>query len=100
MLRTLLRRFRRPREAGGGIQAAVTPRADGTVTIDVRGQTCPGYLLAINRAMDSLEAGTAATLLVDYPPCGEDIQAWCSARGYRFEGVEGDASGWSLRVTK
>jgi TusA-related sulfurtransferase len=94
--------FRRTRqdEPETGIRAEVTPAPDGTVTIDVRGQTCPGYLLAINRAMDGLETGTEARLLVDYPPCGEDIQAWCQARGYRFEGVEAADGAWSLRVGK
>jgi len=44
---------------------------NGTAIIDVRGQTCPGYLLAINKAVERLEPDTAAKLLITYPPCGK-----------------------------
>lgn len=82
------------------IHAAVTREEDGTTAIDVRGQTCPGYLLAINRAMDELEPGTTARLLVDYPPGGEDIRAWCAHRGYRFQGLSREGDGWGIVVSK
>ena len=41
---------------------------DGVAVIDVRGQTCPGYLLAINKAVDSLEKGTRAQLIISLHP--------------------------------
>lgn len=53
----------------------------GAVAIDVRGQTCPGYLLAINRAVDELPPDTRADLWITYPPCGDDVHAWCKSRG-------------------
>ena len=64
-----------------GIQAQSVDFVDGVAIIDVRGQTCPGYLLAINRAVEKLPAGTPAQLLITYPPCGdeckrEDIWVW------------------------
>ncbi|MFB6259535.1 MAG: sulfurtransferase TusA family protein, partial [Thiohalorhabdaceae bacterium] len=79
---------------------AVAREEDGTTTIDARGQTCPGYLLAINRAMDELEPGTTARLLVDYPPAEEDVRAWCEHRGYMFEGITGGQGGWTFVVRK
>jgi len=82
------------------IHAAVTREEDGTPAIDVRGQTCPGYLLAINRAMEELEPGTTARLLVDYPPGGADVRAWCERRGYRFEGTTAGEGGWAILVRK
>ncbi|KPV41158.1 hypothetical protein AN478_04485 [Thiohalorhabdus denitrificans] len=82
------------------IYAAVTPQDDGTTAIDVRGQTCPGYLLAINQAMDSLEHGTTAKLLVDYPPCGDDVRAWCDEKGYRFLDFAQETENWAIIVQK
>ncbi|HKJ87932.1 MAG TPA: sulfurtransferase TusA family protein, partial [Gammaproteobacteria bacterium] len=77
------------------IQAAVSAQPDGTTAIDVRGQTCPGYLLAINRAMDAMERGTTAKLLVDYPPCGDDVRAWCDEKGYRFLDFSQEPECWA-----
>lgn len=79
---------RRPAPSLGTITARVQQGADGDVIIDVRGQTCPGYLLAINRAVEKLPPATRARLWITYPPCGEDVQAWCDARGLVLEGME------------
>ena len=66
----------------------------------MRGQTCPGYLLAINRAMDQLDTGTEAHLLVDYPPCGDDVKAWAGEKGYAFLGFTQEGGTWHIRVRK
>ena len=68
--------------------------------IDVRGQTCPGYLLAIDRAVAALPPGTEARLLISYPPCGEDVKAWCREREIAFLGVAPDGDGWVVRISK
>ena len=91
---------RKRKEAGSTIQAAVSPQQDGTTAIDVRGQTCPGYLLAINQAMDELEADTTAKLLVDYPPCGDDVRAWCDAKGFQFLDFTREPECWAILVQK
>ncbi len=78
--------FRRRHE--NTITARVEHTAPGEATIDVRGQTCPGYLLAINRAVDALPPATRARLLITYPPCGEDVQAWCTSRGIELVDIE------------
>ena len=82
------------------IHSTVSRLPDGEAAIDVRGQTCPGYLLAINRAMDTLEAGTEARLLVDYPPCGDDVKAWADEKGYAFLGFTEVDGVWHIRVRK
>jgi TusA-related sulfurtransferase len=61
---------------------------NGEWIVDVRGQTCPGYLLEINRHVSALDAGQAVILRVSYPPCGEDVRAWCERKEYAFKGVE------------
>jgi TusA-related sulfurtransferase len=82
------------------IQANTHSHADGTITLDVRGQTCPGYLLAINQAMEQLEPGTKAQLLIDYPPCSDDVRAWCDSRGYFFLECTPHAQHWGIWVQK
>ncbi|HKJ71269.1 MAG TPA: sulfurtransferase TusA family protein [Gammaproteobacteria bacterium] len=72
----------------------------GETAIDVRGQTCPGYLLAINKAMGLLQTGTEAHLLVDYPPCGDDVKAWADEKGHAFLGFTEDEGFWRIRVRK
>lgn len=70
------------------IGSEVTRDASGVVTIDVRGQTCPGYLLSINRAVDQLLVGARIKLLITYAPCGDDVGAWASKRGIKYLGIE------------
>jgi len=80
--------------------AQIRHNLDASVDVDVRGQTCPGYLLSINKAMDSLEPGTKAFLLTSYAPCGDDVKAWCSERGYSYEGIIEEDGMWKVAVIK
>ena len=76
---------------GGAEPAARTARwraENGEWIVDVRGQTCPGYLLEINRHVSALDAGQTVVLRVSYPPCGEDVLAWCKRKEYAFKGIE------------
>ena len=79
------------------IRAEVFER-DGLTCIDVRGQTCPGYLLAINRETDKLPAATEVALLTTYPPCGDDVHAWCKAKGYQYKGIEPGEGLYHIRL--
>lgn len=92
--------LRRHRRQAPTIRAEVSRLPGGGTAIDVRGQTCPGYLLAINRAMDALATGTEAHLLVSYPPCGDDVKAWADEKGYAFLGVTQADGSWYIRVRK
>ena len=83
-----------------GINASSITVANGVTEIDVRGQTCPGYLLAINKAVATLESGTKAKLLITYPPCGEDVKAWCKEKKIDYLGLtEGDEM-WIISIKK
>ena len=81
-----------------GIRANSVHFEGGEVVIDVRGQTCPGYLLAINRAVDELQAGTDARLLMTYAPCGDDVLAWCRRRGLEYLGLSVEEGVWTVRI--
>lgn len=73
---------------------------NGVVTIDVRGQTCPGYLLAINKEVEKLEEGTDARLLITYPPCGDDIKAWAKEKNVIFLGLKQQIDMWIVNIRK
>ncbi len=70
------------------------------VTIDVSGQTCPGYLLAINHAVDPLPRGTRIRLLITYPPCGDDVGTWCDAKGIDLTGISREDGMWVIALFK
>lgn len=82
----------------------IVPRSvfveDGVAFIDVRGQTCPGYLLAINKAVEALPPGTTARLLISYPPCGDDVGAWCKARSIQYLGLSRSDGMWVIEIHK
>ncbi len=82
------------------IHADVSFDDEGTALVDVRGQTCPGYLLAINNAVEPLPAGTAVRLIISYPPCGDDVHAWCKEKGLTFGGIEPNEGLWHIHLKK
>ena len=68
--------------------------------IDVRGQTCPGYLLEIDRAVAGIGAGANIRLLISYPPCGDDVRVWCAQKGHVLRGIERTEEGhFSITIT-
>lgn len=82
------------------IKANSVVMEDGVSTIDVLGQTCPGYLLAINQALEALPPGITARLLSSYPPCGDDLAAYCRLKGYEYAGVTPADGMWVIEVKK
>lgn len=92
--------FNRKSKQTAGITANSVVTEEGITTIDVRGQTCPGYLLAINKATDALPQGTHARLLISYPPCGDDVAAWCQARHIEYLGTTQADGLWMIRIRK
>ena len=57
---------------------------DNEVLIDVSGQTCPGYLLNINKKVKTLTSGTIVRILTTYIPCENDLKAWCKFNNFKF----------------
>jgi len=87
------------REKISGIKASVK-MVEGIAEIDVRGQTCPGYLLAINKAVKVLDSGTQAKLLITYPPCGEDVKAWCREKNIEYISLVQGKDMWVINIKK
>lgn len=92
--------FRKKDKATPGIAANSVEIIDGVAIVDVHGQTCPGYLLAINKAVDSLEQGMKAKLLISYPPCGDDVKAWCNERKIQYLGMTQEPGKWIIEIHK
>ncbi len=92
--------FKRTKPAG--IRANSIEYKDNKAFVDVRGQTCPGYLLAINKAVATIQTGTEINLLISYPPCGEDVKAWCTERKIEFLGLteEPENKRWVIQIKK
>ncbi len=82
------------------IKANSVSIVDGEAVVDVRGQTCPGYLLAINKAVEPLAVGTQVKLLLTYPPGGEDVNAWCREKRVEFIGITQENDIWVIRLKK
>lgn len=71
---------------------------NGVVVIDVRGQTCPGYLLSINKAVDQLDKGTSAKLLISYQACVDDMEAWCKNREIELVDIANVDGIWAIQI--
>lgn len=82
------------------IKARSITVVNGVTEIDVRGQTCPGYLLAINKAVETLGNGSEAKLLITYPPCGEDVKAWCREKKIEYLDLTEGKGMWIIRIKK
>lgn len=81
-----------------GITASSVDVTDGFVTIDVRGLTCPGYLLAINKAVSTLPKKSKVKLLITYPPCGEDVKAWCKEKDIKYIRLSSKDETWVIEI--
>lgn len=83
-----------------GINANSVTVVNGVTEIDVRGQTCPGYLLAINKEVEALDNGTKINLLITYPPCGEDVKAWCREKKIEYISLTEGGGMWIVSIKK
>jgi len=84
-----------------GLTARIEEETDGTVVVNVQNQTCPGYLLSINKAIEKYPKGTNFTLKITYPPCGEDVESYCRQKNLEFLGMETNSEGiFIIRIRK
>lgn len=51
------------------------------VTLDMKGLSCPGPLVAAKRLVDELEAGQILLLVSDCPGTKDDLYAWATQTG-------------------
>ncbi|HEY2795513.1 MAG TPA: sulfurtransferase TusA family protein [Micromonosporaceae bacterium] len=52
------------------------------MTLDCLGQRCPLPVIALARAIGSVEIGEVIRVLADDPAAENDIAAWCRMRGH------------------
>ena len=71
---------------------------DNEVLIDVSGQTCPGYLLNIDKKVRTLASGTMIRILTTYIPCENDLKAWCKFHNYKFIDLTKNQEKYQVRV--
>ncbi len=64
-----------------------------TATVDARGQSCPGPLVALARALKEAEQGDLLELLATDPGSRSDVPAWAELSGNELlEAAEEDGS--------
>jgi len=64
-----------------------------TTTVDARGQSCPGPLVALARALKEAERGDLLELLATDPGSRSDVPAWAELSGNELlEAAQEDGS--------
>ncbi len=64
-----------------------------THTVDARGQSCPGPLVALARALKDTRAGDQLELLATDPGSKSDVPSWASISGNELLEAEETAEG-------
>lgn len=70
---------------------ASTPDAPPTQTIDARGLQCPGPIVQLKKAVDTLTTGQTVTIMATDPGFAPDVAAWCQSTGNRLVSVNQEA---------
>ena len=66
-----------------------------TATVDARGQSCPGPLVALHKALREVRAGDLLELLATDPGSRSDVPSWARLSGNEM--VEAAESGGVFR---
>ena len=83
-----------------GIRANSVAVINGETVIDVSGQTCPGYILAVNKAVTEIEKGSNICVMSTYPPCGDDVKSYCDQKGFEYLSSSIEDKKWKVRFKK
>jgi tRNA 2-thiouridine synthesizing protein A len=59
-----------------------------TATVDARGQSCPGPLVALHKALRDVRAGDLLELLATDPGSKSDVPSWAELTGNALESAE------------
>lgn len=70
------------------------------IEIDARALQCPGPILKIKEAMDSLEKGQTLKIIAADPGFPSDVQAWCRNTGNRLLVQETTDEGFTALICK
>ena len=55
-----------------------------TATVDARGQSCPGPLVALHKALKDVRPGDLLELLATDPGSRSDVPSWSRLSGHRL----------------
>jgi tRNA 2-thiouridine synthesizing protein A len=69
---------------------SLTPAAAAvpSLTVDARGQSCPGPLVSLARALKPVQAGTVFELLATDPGSQSDVPSWATISGNELVSAE------------
>lgn len=73
---------------------------NGVAHIDVRGQSCPNYLISIDRAFASLPPGIEVKLFLTYGPGDQDVRMWCKTKKINILSMEEEKGTWTFLLKK
>ena len=68
-----------------------------TRTVDARGQSCPGPLVSLAKALKDAQAGDLLELLATDPGSKSDVPSWASISGNELVEAEELSGGAELR---
>jgi TusA-related sulfurtransferase len=69
-------------------------------TVDARGTSCPGPLLAAKKAIGEIEPGQVMEILSSDEGTKRDIPKWCTKKGYEYLGTVEESGYFSIYMKK
>ena len=69
-------------------------------SVDARGTSCPGPLLAAKKAIGELEPGQVMEILSSDEGTKRDIPKWCTKKGYEYLGTVEESGYFRIYMKK
>jgi len=69
-------------------------------SVDARGTSCPGPLLAAKKAIGQIEEGQVMEVLSADEGTRRDIPKWCTKKGYEYLGTLEEAGYYKIFLKK
>ena len=69
-------------------------------SVDARGTSCPGPLLAAKKAIGQIENGQVMEVLSADEGTRRDIPKWCTKKGYQYLGTVEEAGFFKIFLRK
>lgn len=85
----------------GAAKRKTTPNcAAPALKIDACGLSCPGPIMKLKEAMDTLPAGAPLEITATDPGFVRDAEAWCRSTGNEFLSSEASAGKYTIKVAR
>ena len=69
-------------------------------SVDARGTSCPGPLLAAKKAIGEIQGGQIMEILSADEGTRRDIPKWCTKKGHEYLGVVEDSGFYKIYMRK